>query len=166
VSVSPRTEAAAAGTVRTVRPLVTAGLLLGIGLGGFVDGILLHQIFQLHGMLTAVRPKLTLVDAEVNMFWDGLFHAFTWLATTFGVFKLWQAGTRPETEWSGRALGGSAVLGWGLFNLVEGIVDHHVLHLHHVVESLGLSAFDWAFLVFGGLGFIAAGWAVLRSARP
>ncbi len=28
------------------------GLLLGIGLGGFVDGIVLHQILQWHHMLT------------------------------------------------------------------------------------------------------------------
>ena len=34
------------------RPLVTAGTVLGIGMGGFVDGILFHQILQLHNMLS------------------------------------------------------------------------------------------------------------------
>jgi uncharacterized membrane protein len=29
------------------------GILLGIGLGGFVDGIVLHQILQWHHMLTS-----------------------------------------------------------------------------------------------------------------
>ena len=29
------------------RPLLAAGALLGIGMGGFVDGILFHQILQI-----------------------------------------------------------------------------------------------------------------------
>ena len=35
------------------RMMTLPGLLLGIGLGGFVDGILLHQILQWHHMLTS-----------------------------------------------------------------------------------------------------------------
>jgi len=35
------------------RPLIIAGLLLGIDLGGFADGILFHQILQIHNMLSA-----------------------------------------------------------------------------------------------------------------
>jgi uncharacterized membrane protein len=146
------------------RPLVTAGLLLGIGMGGFADGILLHQILQVHNMLSAVRPKVTLVDAEVNMFWDGLFHALTWVMTLAGIVKLWRAGRDREACWSGKALAGSMILGWGLFNLVEGVIDHLVLGIHHVVERLGLSAYDWAFLGLGGVALIAIGWAVVRSA--
>jgi uncharacterized membrane protein len=147
------------------RPLLTAGVLLGIGLGGFADGITLHQILQVHNMLSAVRPKLTLVDAEVNMFWDGLFHAMTWVFTLVGVVKLWSAGRDRDAFWSGRALAGSMMVGWGLFNLVEGIIDHHLLGIHHVVERLGLSAFDWAFVGVGGLGFMAFGWWLVRSAQ-
>jgi uncharacterized membrane protein len=148
----------------TARPVVTAGVLLGIGMGGFADGILLHQILQLHNMLSAVVPKTTLVAAEINMFWDGLFHALTWGVTLLGLVKLWSAGRQRQVFWSGRALAGSMVLGWGLFNLVEGVLDHHVLQVHHVVERLGLSAFDWAFLGIGGVGLILVGWGVVRSA--
>jgi uncharacterized membrane protein len=142
------------------RPLLGAGLLLGIGLGGFVDGILLHQILQLHSMLSGIRPKLTIVDVEVNMFWDGLFHAFTWAMTVAGVVALWRAARVPRRLWSGRLFLGALILGWGLFNLVEGLLDHHLLGIHHVVESLGLSRFDWLFLAVGGLGFVVLGWAL------
>jgi uncharacterized membrane protein len=31
-------------------------VLLGLGLGGFFDGIVLHQILQWHHMLSAVKP--------------------------------------------------------------------------------------------------------------
>lgn len=142
---------------------MTAGLLLGIGLGGFVDGILLHQLLQVHNMLSAVRPPSTLVDVEINMFWDGLFHAFTWAMTAAGVYALWRAGAQRHASWSGRALLGSMVLGWGLFNVVEGLIDHHLLGVHHVVERFGLSLFDWAFLAFGA-ALMLGGWTMARSA--
>ena len=54
------------------RPLVLAGLPIGVGMGGFVDGILFHQILQLHNMLSAIRPPDTLVNVEINMGPTGL----------------------------------------------------------------------------------------------
>ena len=58
-----------------VRRAVAAGMLLGIGMGGFVDGILFHQILQLHNMLSNRVLRDSLVHEQINMFWDGLFHA-------------------------------------------------------------------------------------------
>ncbi|MDB5295862.1 MAG: hypothetical protein JWO31_1845 [Phycisphaerales bacterium] len=145
------------------RPLATAGLLLGVGLGGFVDGILFHQILQIHNMLSARRPKDSVANMEVNMFWDGLFHAFTWLCTAAGVWVLFRAGRRADVPWSGRLLLGATLGGWGLFNLVEGVIDHHLLQVHHVAERYGLSAFDYAFLAFGAV-LTAVGWGLGRSA--
>ena len=144
------------------KPLVAAGTLLGIGMGGFLDGITLHQILQLHNMLTAVRPKVTLADAEINMFWDGLFHALTWLMTALGLMLLFHAGKQRDVPWSGRTLFGAMIMGWGLFNLVEGVIDHHILGIHHVVESMGLSIWDYAFLGSGVL-FIGIGWSMIRA---
>lgn len=146
------------------RPLIAAGTLLGIGMGGFVDGILFHQILQLHNMLSATRPPTTLVNVEINMVWDGLFHALTWTMTALGLALLWRAGERPDVPWSRRTFVGSLPLGWGLFNLVEGIVDHYLLNIHHVYERAGRSIWDLAFLGSGVL-LIALGWAIIRSAR-
>ena len=144
------------------RPLIASGTLLGIGMGGFLDGITLHQILQLHGMLTAVQPKLTLADAEINMFWDGLFHGFTWGMTALGLLLLFQAGKQREVLWSGRTLLGAMVMGWGVFNLVEGILNHYILGIHHVVQSMGLSFWDHVFLGSGVL-FIGIGWTIIRG---
>jgi uncharacterized membrane protein len=146
------------------RPLISAGMLLGIGMGGFVDGIVFHQIIQAHNMLSAVLPKTTLVNAEINMFWDGLFHAFTWITTAAGIYLLWKAGANRNVPWSGTALLGAMLLGWGLFNFVEGIIDHYVLGIHHVIERLGLSIWDAVFVVTGPL-FGAAGWWFIRQGR-
>src|SRR5688500_8962676 len=111
------------------RPLISAGTLLGIGLGGFVDGIVLHQMLQVHNMLSAKRPKDSIVNMEINMVWDGLFHAFTWMMTALGLWMLWRAVTRRDVPLSGKPLFGAMVFGWGLFNFVEGLIDHHVLHI-------------------------------------
>lgn len=68
-------------------PSRAPGLLLGIGLGGFVDGILLHQILQWHHMLTSEGsyPETTVAGLETNTLWDGLFHAATWVAVVLGI---------------------------------------------------------------------------------
>jgi uncharacterized membrane protein len=145
------------------KPLVTAGTIIGIGMGGFVDGIVFHQILQLHNMLSAKLPPTSLVNVETTMVWDGLFHALTWTMTAIGIALLWHAGNQHDVPWSGRTFLGSLFLGWGCFNAVEGVIDHHILGLHHVVERLGVSAYDYAFvgsgvlLVVLGLTIVAAG---------
>jgi uncharacterized membrane protein len=145
-------------------PLVSAGLLLGVGLGGFVDGILLHQLLQWHNMLSSLLPPDDLVRAKVNMFWDGLFHAFTWLMTAGGLGLLWRAGQRPEVPWSTRTLLGALLGGWGLFNTVEGLIDHQLLGVHHVKPGPHALAWDLGFLAFGVL-LLAGGGALLRAGR-
>ena len=147
---------------------MAAGLLLGAGLGGFVDGIVLHQVLQWHNMLSGRLPPDTLVRAKVNMYWDGLFHAAVWLLTAVGLGRLWRATGRADVPRSGRTLWGGLLLGWGLFNVLEGTINHQILGLHHVYEYTPnhLPA-DLAFLGFGG-GLLLAGGALLRagSARP
>jgi uncharacterized membrane protein len=145
------------------RPLVTAGMVLGIGLGGFVDGILFHQLLQFHSMLSALYPPTTVLNIKYSMVWDGVFHAITWITTMLGVILLWRAAEYASQPWSGRTLVGASLIGWGLFNLVEGIVDHFVLQIHHVVERQGLSIWDWVFAA-SGLLLILAGCAIIRSA--
>ncbi|MBD0303134.1 MAG: DUF2243 domain-containing protein, partial [Tolypothrix sp. T3-bin4] len=83
-------------------PLITAGIVLGIGLGGFFDGIVLHQILQWHHMLSNVRPLTTISNIDLNMVWDGLFHALDWVMTVIGIVLLWRAGGRDDVRWSSK----------------------------------------------------------------
>jgi uncharacterized membrane protein len=131
------------------RPLILAGTVLGIGMGGFVDGILFHQILQLHNMLSNWVIRDTLVNEQINMFWDGLFHSFTWLCVAVGIWLLWQAVKRPGVILSGKAFCASLVFGWGVFNLVEGLVDHEILQIHHVYQNGSHLIWDLVFLAFG-----------------
>lgn len=148
----------------THAPIITAGTFLGIGMGGFVDGILFHQILQLHAMVSAVVPKTSIANIEINMFWDGMFHALTWVMTAIGIMLLWKAARRVDVPWLGKVFVGALFLGWGLFNLIEGIIDHHLLNLHHVYEAQGQSKFDYLFLL-SGVVFIVGGLMAIRSQR-
>jgi uncharacterized membrane protein len=144
--------------------IISAGIMLGTGMGGFVDGIVLHQILQWHNMLSSVRPPVDLVSMKYNMVWDGLFHAFTWLMTAAGLARLWRAGQRADVPWSTSTFVGSLVLGWGLFNTVEGVIDHQILGIHHVHPGSGQLAWDLGFIA-SGLIMIAIGWAAIRAGR-
>lgn len=146
-------------------PLTAAGMLLGAGLGGFADGILFHQILQVHNMLSARIPPVDLVTVKLNMAWDGYFHAGVWLMTVAGLAMLFRAGRREDVPWSGKVLAGAGFMGWGLFNLIEGLLDHHLLGLHHVFEYAAdpLPA-DLAFLACGA-AFLAGGWLIAVAGR-
>lgn len=146
----------------SLRTLKAAGLAIGIGMGGFVDGILFHQILQIHNMLSARIATDTLLGAKVNMVWDGIFHAFVWMITAIGIWLLWKVARRPDAIVSARPFTGSILMGWGLFNLVEGVIDHHMLDLHHVYERMGSSKWDYAFLLWGMI-MIAAGLVIRRN---
>ena len=146
--------------------ITTAGIILGLGLGGFFDGIVLHQVFQLHHMLTATSPPTNLGSPELNTLWDGLCHAATYVFTVTGIFLLWRSarttGSLPPTS----ALIGALLMGWGTFNLVEGIVDHHLLGIHHVLDSLppGPARLALALLTFGA-ALLLTGYTLVRKGR-
>ena len=146
-------------------PIVSSGILLGTGLGGFVDGIVLHQLLQWHNMLSSVRPPTDLITMKYNMLWDGLFHALTWIMTAAGLTRLWRAGQRQDVAWSSRTFVGSLLLGWGLFNFIEGLIDHQLLGIHHVHPGgSDQLAWDLGFLASGVL-MIVAGYAAVRAGR-
>ena len=140
-------------------------ILLGVGLGGFLDGIVLHQLLQWHHVVSAVEghATTTLEGLEANTRWDGAFHVATYLFVLAGLFLLWRR-RREETdarEW--RSVAGWALFGWGAFNLVEGLVSHHLLEIHHVRTGPHQLAYDLGFLAFGA-GLLCAGWLLARSA--
>ncbi len=138
-----------------------AAVLLGLGLGGFFDGIVLHQILQWHHLVSTPTPPTTLENLELNTVGDGLFHAATWIVTVAGVFVLMASnGARHEGGATRRFVGG-LLIGWGLFNVVEGIIDHHLLNLHHVRPGPDEFLYDVAFLAWG-TAMIVVGWALAR----
>lgn len=147
---------------------LAAGILFGLGLGGFFDGIVLHQLLQWHHMATSAGyPADTVENLRINTLFDGLFHTATFLFVVAGLIVLWRSARRQHLRWSGKLLGGSMLLGFGLFNTVEGLVDHQILGIHHVNERVPREqwlAWDLGFLAWG-VAMIVAGWAIYRRGR-
>ncbi len=147
-------------------PPRTSGLLFGLGLGGFVDGIVLHQILQWHHMVSAETPPTTLGGLEINTLADGFFHMATWVlvvAASITSIRAWQQG-RLAPNFSFHL--GLVLAGWGIFNVVEGLVDHQLLGVHHVRDDLGAPlSWDLGFLASGVLLVLGGGLLHRRGAR-
>jgi uncharacterized membrane protein len=147
---------------------IAAGILLGVGLGGFFDGIVLHQVLQWHHMLTSAGyPADSVSNLQLNTLWDGFFHVSTYIFVLFGLFILWRAAHRTHIRWSGKQLAGTLLMGFGLFNLVEGIIDHQLLGIHHVNETVPRDQWiywDIGFLVWGVL-MLVGGWGLMRRGQ-
>jgi uncharacterized membrane protein len=84
--------------------------------------------------------------------------------TALGLALLWRAVRRRDVPLSTRTFVGSLPLGWGIFNLVEGLIDHELLGIHHVVENGRHLPWDVAFLA-SGVVLILLGWFTIRSGR-
>ena len=145
------------------RSITGPGIVLGLGLGGFVDGIVLHQILQWHHMISSTEhgDMNTVSGLEANTLADGLFHAGTWLLTAIGLWWLWSNVSRSRVALD-RQLFGWLIFGWGLFNVLDEAVFHALLDLHHIREGDNELAYDMAFLAIG-IAQVVAGWLLARS---
>ncbi|MFC4174627.1 DUF2243 domain-containing protein [Microvirga sp. GCM10011540] len=144
-------------------PWTRWGIVLGFALGGFFDGILLHQILQWHHLLSLV-PGID--DLRLQVLWDGYFHALMYVIAALGLWGLWRAHRSAEEDWGSRLLGALAV-GFGTWHVVDSILSHWVLGIHRI----RLDSPDpllWDLIWFGAFGLVplAAGWLLLRRERP
>jgi uncharacterized membrane protein len=149
-------------TLADPRPYRLPAIMLGIGLGGFFDGIVFHQLLQWHHLVSTPVPPTSLENIQVNARLDGAFHALAWLVTVMAAALFWRAARTARLP-SWRYIVGGALVGWGGFNLVEGVVDHHLLNLHHVRPGADQLFWDLAFLGWGAV-MAVTGWWLMRSA--
>jgi uncharacterized membrane protein len=115
-------------------------------------------------MVSGYVEPTTVASLELNVLADGFFHVATYAFTIVGIALLWGTWDDPSVPKSRRTLVGATIIGWGLFNFVEGLVDHQILGVHHVWPAGPGPVLLWdvAFLVWGLL-FIAGGYAIVRG---
>jgi uncharacterized membrane protein len=138
-----------------VRRVVLSGVLVGVGVAGFVDETVFHQLLHWHHFYDKSTPAAGLVS-------DGLFHAFSWFATVAGLFLLVDARRRrpvPKARWWGGLLAGA-----GAFQLYDGTVQHKLLGLHQIRYGVDVRPYDWAWDVIAVL-LLAAGMLLLSRNR-
>jgi uncharacterized membrane protein len=79
---------------------------------------------------------------------------------------LWSDGLAGLSPRRLSVLIGQMILGWGLFNLVEDMIDHHLLNIHHVRHMpFHVRAYDSVFLAVEGVGFSLIGLLLARRPR-
>lgn len=142
---------------------LAAGILLGLGLGGFFDGIVFHQVLQWHHLVSADYPPTSVASLELNTLTDGLFHVLAYAFTLAGLWLLWRVNRPPNRRPSTSAFVGAMLMGWGIFNLVEGIIDHHLLGIHHVRPGPNQLAWDLGFLAWGVAMLVGGWWLFTRN---
>src|SRR4051794_23071798 len=97
----------------------SAGILFGLGLGGFFDGIVLHQLLQWHHMLSGWYPTNSLENLNLNTPWAGIFHSLTYLFVVARLSLRSRALRRRQLLWSGPRFIGLLLLGASIFILLE-----------------------------------------------
>jgi uncharacterized membrane protein len=145
-----------------ISPWTRWTLVLGIALGGFFDGILLHQVLQWHHLLSLV-PGLD--DLRVQVLWDGYFHILMYVVALAALWGLWRAHRRQVPAPGGAGLLAALLLGFGIWNVLDGVLSHWILGIHRIrLDVPNPLAWDLAWLAAFGLAPLVAG--VLLRRRP
>lgn len=151
-------------TSSSQRRVITAAAVTGVGLSGFFDGILLHQVLQWHHLLSLVLGE-TWRDIENQILADGLFHVLMYAVTGIGLLLLWRARRHLADDRAGaRHVGTGFLLGFGGWNLVDVGLFHWVLNIHRI--RLGVPdplAYDLGWLALFGFVPLLLAWLVARK---
>jgi uncharacterized membrane protein len=135
--------------------VVLSGALLGLGVAGFVDETVFHQLLHWHHFYDKSTPAAGLVS-------DGLFHALSWFATVAALFLLVDARRRGPV--SVRRWWGGLLAGAGAFQLYDGTIQHKLLGLHQIRYGVSLRPYDWTWNVIAVV-LLAAGVLLLTRTR-
>ncbi len=134
---------------------VLSGALVGLGVAGFVDEVVFHQLLHWHHFYDRGTPEAGLVS-------DGLFHVGSWVAMVAGLFLF--ADLRRRDTWIPRRWWGGLLTGLGGFQLYDGIVQHKLLELHQIRYGVDITPYDVVWNVVA-VAFLVAGVVVLLRSR-
>ena len=139
-----------------LRRVLWIGVILGIGVVGTLDEVVLHQLLQWHNLYVHTTQFWRIVS-------DGLFHLLTAGLLFGGALLLWRQRRSADAPGQNRALAAGILLGMGGFNLYDGTIQHKILQLHPVREGVtNILPYD---LVFNGIALLllVIGWLIWRS---
>jgi uncharacterized membrane protein len=144
--------------------VITAAAVTGVGLSGFFDGILLHQVLQWHHLLSLV-PGETWRSIENQILADGLFHVLMYGVTAIGLLLLWRARQDLSKDGAGaRHVGGGFLLGFGIWNIIDVGFFHWILGIHRIrVDVPEPLIYDLGWLGLLGLVPLAVAWLLLKG---
>ena len=138
------------------RSLLGPAVLVGIGVAGSLDEIVLHQLLRWHHFYDRGSQAAGLIA-------DGIFHLGSTAALGIGLVLLvqrWHTARGPLRQ----AVAG-ILLGAGGFNLYDGIIQHKLLGLHQVRAGAPNNLpYDLVFISVAAV-VLVAGLLLLRTTR-
>ena len=138
-------------------------ILLGFAIGGFFDGILLHQILQWHHLLSLV-PGIG--DLRAQVMWDGVFHALMYVIAAWGLVALWRAHRREAAVPRGIIVG-ALLVGFGTWHVIDTLLSHWFLGIHRIrIDSPNPLAWDLLWLAVFGIVPLALGLRLRGGGGP
>jgi uncharacterized membrane protein len=152
---TPTLPTTAAEEVNGPKRSLLAGVLMGIGVAGFVDETVFHQLLHWHHFYDLSTPSWGLIS-------DGLFHAGSWVCMIAGLFMF--ADLRRREAWSKQRHWAGFCLGLGGFQLYDGTIQHKWWHLHQIRYHVGILPYDLVWNIIAGLVLIL-GVVLLRRAQ-
>jgi len=137
--------------------------MIGFGLGGFFDGILLHQILQWHHLLSNLEGE-TFRDLRIQILADGLFHALMYVIAGIGIWQLWRCRREMAERGADRFFAAAALIGFGIWHILDSVFSHWITGIHRIrVDSPHPLVWDLVWFVAFGLVPLAIGWTMRRT---
>lgn len=143
--------------------LLRAAALVGAGLAAIAEHVIFSQLLGWHGVLTARLDVAGIVPGQAAALLrqeavaQGAFLAAAWIVVAAGCVLLWRASLRRAAPATSSAFAGAAILGWGAYQFLEGLLLHVVLGLHHVRDGpmpwLGDGLYVVTGLLVAGIGW-------------
>lgn len=133
-----------------------SGVLFGLGLAAFIDETIFHQLLHWHHFYDLSTTAVGLVS-------DGFFHAFSWFATIASLF-LFADLRRRKALWLTRWWGG-VLLGAGVFQLYDGLVQHKLMRIHQIRYDVDVTPYDWTWNIIAVVMIMVGSLLVWRTRR-
>jgi uncharacterized membrane protein len=154
------------GTPLGTRRLLLAAGILGFALGGFIDGILLHQVLQWHHLLSLVEGE-RFRDLKVQILADGLFHVLMYIIALAGLWLLWRSRRAVTGTQADLRIIAAALLGFGIWQVIDVVGFHWLAGIHRIrVDVPNPLAWDIGWLIVFAGPSLTAGWWLMRHAGP
>jgi uncharacterized membrane protein len=137
--------------------------LLGFSLGGFFDGILLHQILQWHHLLLGIRTG-PLADLRAQIVADGIFHGLMYVVAAVGLWLLFKAREHMVRVSAPRSFLAAFLVGFGAWHVADALLSHWLTGIHRIrMDVENPLVWDVLWLVVFGLVPLAIGVVMRRG---
>ena len=138
----------------SARRNLVSGVLGGVGLIAFVDETVFHQLLHWHHFYDRSTAAVGLVS-------DGLFHAFGFFAVVSSLFLVADLRRRQDLHWA--RWSGGLLLGAGVFQLYDGLVQHKLFGLHQIRYDVDLVPYDLVWNITAGVMIVVGVGLTLRT---